>query len=189
MKVPLLWLSAAMVVSAVAAEAPEISDATLRAYPSLHKMTAQARPVAMGFSPLCRPDPQVTAARKASGPHAGNWINVYMNETARNHFESKTAGGYPPGSIVVKEKLSTVSPDMTAAKASAVAGLIKHAPGYNAATGDWEFFYSATGGKMERGTQARLASCADCHQNASADYVFGDFAKPAPNAPAQPVAR
>jgi hypothetical protein len=31
---------------------------------------------------------------------------------------------------------------------------------------------------MQRGHQAKLSACADCHHDAPSDYVFGDFAKP-----------
>jgi hypothetical protein len=72
----------------------------------------------------------------------------------------------------------TVFTHESAPVVTAVAGLIKHPPGYNAKTDDWEFFYFEKDGKMERGVEGALSACADCHHGAVTDYVFGDFAKP-----------
>jgi hypothetical protein len=185
MKIPLTFVAVTLAAAAIAAKAPEISEAVLRGYQqSMHKMNAQPHSVDTGLAILCKIPPEAEAAQKRDGLHYGHWINVYMNELARKQFEAKSADPYPPGSIILKEKLLSALPahsDMTA-----IAGLIKHAPGYNKATGDWEFFYAEANGKMERGGAATLASCARCHQNAPGDYVFGDFAKPAapPKTPA-----
>jgi len=179
MKAPLALLSAALVVAVSAAEAPAVSDEVLRAYQSMHRMNEKPRSVGTALSILCRGmSPQEVEAQKHAGPHYGHWINVFMNETAQKHFESKAEGAYPPGSIVVKEKRWSIVAGDTHSDFDGVGGLIKHAPGYNAASGDWEFFYIDRLGKVER-TQSKLVSCADCHKNSGADYVFGDFAKPA----------
>jgi hypothetical protein len=177
MKAFLAW-SAALIVSVSGAEAPEISDDTLRAYAkTMHRMNDQPHSVATERSILCVLPPSAAAEQKRTGPHFGHWLNVFMNEPARKHFVSKAERAYPPGSIIVKEKRwSTVAGD-THTDFDGVGGLIKHAPGYNAASGDWEFFYIDRLGKMER-AQVKLVSCADCHKNATTDYVFGDFAKP-----------
>jgi hypothetical protein len=91
---------------------------------------------------------------------------------------------FPPGSIVVKEKLyfhpgPTGSTKESLSEVSAVTGLIKHVEGYDARTGDWEFFYFEKDGPINRGAKAQFAGCADCHHDSPTDYVFGDFARPA----------
>jgi len=175
---------AALTGTIFAAGAPEISDDALRGYQTtMHKMTEKPRPVDVAFSILCRPNPASKAAQKRDGLHYGTWMNVYMNGKAQTNFEAKTNIPFPPGSIVLKEKLASGLSNELATKDSvptvlAVAGLIKHEPGYDAQTGDWEFFYYEKDGRIERGAQGKMAACADCHRGSATDYVFGDFAKP-----------
>jgi hypothetical protein len=181
MRIPLALSAAVLAATAFAADPTDLPDETLRNYVAWHKMTPQPHSVSAEFSALCGMNPQSIAALKRTGPHYAHWINVYMNEAAQIHFESKPkiADPFPPGSIVVKEKLYPGSsakggvPEMIA-----VAGMVKHAPGYDSRAGDWEFFFYQKDGKIERGAQPKLAACADCHHEAPGDYVFGDFARP-----------
>lgn len=179
MKIPLAFLAVTLVAPVFAADAPEISDEALRGYAqSMHKMTEQPHSVGGEFTTRCSLSPAATALMDHTGPHSGHAINVFMNDVAQRHFAAKPYGEYPVGSIIVKEKL-TISPS-TAVKPSIVAfaGLIKHPPGYNQATDNWEFFYAGFDGKLQRGTKDMLASCADCHKRAMGDFIFADFAKP-----------
>ena len=50
-----------------------------------------------------------------------------------------------------------------------IGGMIKRAPGYDAANGDWEFLFFARGGDFASG---KLSNCVDCHNGARRDHVF-----------------
>ncbi len=184
-KAPPVLLAVLIVSASAAVEAPNIPDETLRAYKAMHKMNESPRSIAHQFAIRCSltPPAEIKAATDHYGPHFQPYVNVYMNDPAQNHFTSQEKGAYPPGSIVVKEKLVYTTaphthPDGNArTETTAIAGLVKHAPGYNAETGDWEFFFAGADGKMER-SPAKLASCAECHRNSGTDYVFGEIAKP-----------
>ena len=171
------------VVASLAADSSQISDTALRDYRNLHKMTDKPHAIARELALVCCLKPSTAAALKAAvkrtGPHFGWWVNVYMNDPAQSHFEAKDATAFPPGSIVVKEKLFSFGKADDAMQVAAIAGMIKHPPGYDAKAGDWEFFYFEGIGKMERGSTGKFAACADCHHEAGRDFVFGDFAKPA----------
>jgi hypothetical protein len=52
--------------------------------------------------------------------------------------------------------------------------MVKRAPGFDSAQGDWEYFYFDDPSKIESG---RMASCIECHRTAKqTDYVFGLWA-------------
>jgi hypothetical protein len=164
-------------VASLAADSSQISDTALRDYRNFHKMTDKPHSVAAALAIQCSLTPDHLAAQKRTGPHFGYWVNVYMNDSAKTHFEAKDVTVFPPGSIVVKEKLLSFGEKEDVVEA-AVAGMIKHPPGYDAKAGDWEFFYFEKNGKMERGSTGKFAACADCHHEAGRDFIFGDFAKP-----------
>jgi hypothetical protein len=176
-KTRLLLALAVVAIAATAAEAPTVSDETLRAYKSLHKMTARPRSVATEFAALCDTPPAAGEAMKRTGPHYAHFIHAYMNDAAHARFAKGGNAAFPEGSIVVKEKLyANRQQNDNPPVLSAVAGMIKRAPGYAPKNGDWEFFYFEKDGAMQRNA-ALDAKCADCHRDARTDYVFGDFAK------------
>lgn len=133
------------------------------------------------------PTPKMTQeeAEAQWGPHASNYINIYMNEGAARAFAS--CKDYPVGAVVVKEKqvMRGVGSRMEPA---GVGGMVKRAPGYDSKNGDWEYFYVDTGNQVSSGS---LESCIACHRRVSArDYVFGDWAEGAqPRAPEVPTVR
>jgi hypothetical protein len=179
MKIPLAFLAVTLVAPTHAADAPEISDEALRGYAkSMHKMTDEPHSVGGELTALCALNPAAKAQLDYTGPHYGHAINVFMNDVAQKHFAVKPFGEYPAGSIIVKEKLMITPSTAVKPTIVAFAGLIKHPPGYNQATDNWEFFYADTNGALQRGAKEKLASCADCHRRAMGDFIFGDFAKP-----------
>jgi hypothetical protein len=112
-----------------------------------------------------------------SGPHAQTAISIFMNEVAAEAF-GKPNTTYPVGSVIVKEKkalgyLSSTQPGEKAKANDGVGGMIKRPPGYDAAHGDWEYFYFEDANKVESG---KMNSCIQCHRGAAGtDYVFGDW--------------
>jgi len=178
-KIPSVFLAVLMASAAAAVEAPDISEKALWAYKAMHKMNERPRSIASGFATRCSASSpgEIIVAAERYGPHYEPYVNVYMNDAAQNHFNSQAKGAYPPGSIVIKEKLRATTKRGNPLETAAIAGLIKYAPGYNPETHDWEFFFASADGKMER-TQTKLASCAQCHRNTATDYIFGEFTWP-----------
>jgi Cytochrome P460 len=150
-------------------------------YRGLRSMTKEPVLVDPQLAMLCRGASQadVDEAKKAHGPHAHTAVRIFMNDLAASAFEGKRAS-YPAGSVIVKEKralpiVGSTEPRDEAAHHDGVGGMIKRPPGFDAAHGDWEYFYFHDASKVEKGA---IASCVGCHDRAaSADHVFGHWAR------------
>lgn len=102
---------------------------------------------------------------KKYGPHSRGYVNHFRNELA------KTAkGDFPPGSVLVKEKLRSEKEGEKPVLSGAT-GMIKQPKGTAPATGDWLFF-EVWEGKVH---PTKAATCAGCHSGAKRDYVFTDL--------------
>lgn len=148
------------------------------------RVTKEPKSIGAEFAVLCWEPPGVEQMRKETGPHAMHYLHYYLNEVAQRHRESRVGGAYPPGSVIVKEKLFEGTGKLAAEPiVSAVAGMIKREPGSSPQTRDWEFFYlnppsvDAKGKPIEFQQRKDLKSCAGCHSNAP-DMVFGRFEEP-----------
>lgn len=107
----------------------------------------------------------------AGDPHVSYLGNTYANPMAAQIYATSTAErplAFPVGSIIVREKLigsADAAPDRLAV-------MVKRAPGFSPASGDWEFFGLSGDGAtiLERQT---TGSCISCHTSQkSRDYVF-----------------
>ena len=139
-------------------------------YSKMKRLTEKPYEVSPQIASLCRVPAQETldADKAVHGPHSAKKIQVYASEEATKAFTDKAAS-YPEGSIVVKEKLNYGN------EVTAVAGMIKHAKGYDSEHGDWEYFYSERNGEVTKG---KIESCMECHSRAKdSDYVVGTWAK------------
>jgi len=95
-------------------------------------------------------------------------IDVYVNAAGAGAMTS--GGGFPVGSVIVKEKLLG---DPGRAALSTV--MIKHAKGFNPKCGDWEFAtLDADGARVT--ARGKLANCMACHERQpSLDYTFKTY--------------
>jgi hypothetical protein len=99
-------------------------------------------------------------------------LQIYGNGLARQAYQQKSAQA-PAGAVFVNEK--TVS-----GKIDAIGVMVRRAAGFDAAHGDWEYFFASQWGDFRSG---RLDDCIACHRQAkSPDYVFYPGAKPKPEA-------
>jgi hypothetical protein len=106
---------------------------------------------------------ELTADEQRAGPHSNAFVMLYVNAVAKQTIEAG-AVPFPTGAVIVKEKLKSD------ASAAAVGGMVKRAPGFDPANGDWEYFYAARSGAFASG---RLESCISCHSQArDHDHVF-----------------
>ena len=129
---------------------------------------------------LCRgaSKEEVDAARIKFGPHANTGILIYMNKLAAEAFGTNTTA-FPVGAVVVKQKTIHGYFDKAGKHVreadTGVGGMVKRAPGYDPAHGDWEYFYFEDAKKIESG---HISTCVQCHSSAkSKDYIFGTWRK------------
>lgn len=163
--------------AAVAPDAPDDIEQIAASYSSLRSMTGEPVLVDADIARLCTVATQAAleAARERSGPHALSAVRIYMSDAAAKEFVEINPR-YPVGSVIVKQKvkLGIASDAGGSSSRNGVGGMIKRAPGYDPAHGDWEYFYFEEAAKIERG---RIESCIRCHRRAAdTDHVFGDWA-------------
>lgn len=160
------------------------------------RVTNKPKSIGAEFAESCAGFPGLELMGKETGPHASHYVHYYLNGAAQLHRDAHQGTAYPPGSVIVKEKLwggdagredvgrsrdLARSRDFT--RITAVAGMIKLEPGANPKAGDWEFFYflepleGSTEQIRERKKLKELKSCAGCHSSAP-DMVFGRFNEP-----------
>ena len=97
-------------------------------------------------------------------------LNIYGNAPAKQAFAERSTPA-PAGSLFVNEKT-------VAGKADAIGVMVKRAEDFDAAHGDWEYFFANQWGDFRSG---RLTDCIACHRQAkSPDYVFYPGAQPKP---------
>jgi hypothetical protein len=119
---------------------------------------------------LCAPaSPGVAAA--AQNPHRNKYITVYVNELGRKAMLEQKSPAFPEGSVIVKEKLaekSSQAPELMTV-------MIKHAKGFNPASGDWEYMVvDGTGTKVL--ARGKLENCQSCHSGRpGTDYLFRTY--------------
>jgi hypothetical protein len=107
------------------------------------------------------------ADREKYGPHTERYIKVFGNKVAFDTVAAAERHAFPPGSVIVKEKLATPESSV----AGGVAFMVKHKPPQFAESGGWEFRYFPAGD-----VRRTHESCAACHRGAAAkDYVFGSY--------------
>lgn len=165
--------------TAVVTDTPQPTIAAIAAeYSSYRRMTGADVVVNPELSTLCIGVSRhhVERARKTKGPHAHSAIRVFMNDSAAQTF-TRGSGVYAPGAVIAKQKTLLATRDAqpaTRAIQNGVGGMVKRAPGFDPAHGDWEYFYFDDATKIESG---RIVSCRACHEDAKkTDYVFGTWA-------------
>jgi hypothetical protein len=106
------------------------------------------------------------AEKKGHEKGADTYGVVYANEPARAAFAA--GGKFPPGSVIVREKLSKPG----GATPQLLAVMFKRAAGFNPAGGDWEFL-TVNGALTKVTGRQKRGSCLDCHASRrERDFVF-----------------
>jgi len=102
------------------------------------------------------------------GHFAGRWTAVIaVNETALpTYTHLARSSRFASGSLLVKRHTSTSS-----AAPGPTFAMAKRDAGFYADGGDWEFVVLDAAGRLE--DRGKLALCARCHAEATADWVFG----------------
>ena len=103
-------------------------------------------------------DCAVAFSRNDASPHLNKYISVYVNEAGRAAMMTQLTPKFPPGSIIVKEKLSS----KTSATPELLTAMVKHEQGYDPESGDWE--YVVLNGTADAITErGKLTNCQSCH--------------------------
>ncbi len=107
-----------------------------------------------------------------NSPHSNKYFDVYISNPQAPVIETGT-GTYPEGCVILKRKYS----DPNGKNTELFTGMVKHVPGYNPTSGDWEYFVlSGDGTHVDQSGQIR--SCMACHQAYSAsDFVTREYFK------------
>jgi len=110
--------------------------------------------------------------------HNFNEYNRMMDEDLDPDDEELTFKPYPEGTVLVKENYSSV--DGKPKDPLSVTVMVKRAPGYDPAGGDWHYLqFDPKGSIIAEGSSqsgAVKALCANCHSSVShRDSVFSTF--------------
>ena len=127
----------------------------------------------MGTTRILMPRPGVFSESRSVKPkneatHEGGGKSfgvVYVNSLAREFFN---AAQFPPGAIIVREKLAKVDD----AQPQLLAVMIKRVRGFNPKANDWEFLM--LDGAMDKILERQKeGSCLDCHAaQKQRDFVY-----------------
>ena len=119
---------------------------------------------------LCRL-PSLPEQRFADSEHGkGLLLLDYLNASAKQGADAK-ATRFALGAAIVKEKLMAEAAGQLAVVARGL--MIKRAPGFDPAHGDWQFGYWEPSTGLSSGP-ASQDYCGGCHASAETDFVFLD---------------
>ena len=152
-------------LAAAGADAPTATpEAVAKTYAkTLTRLTDKPKSISAELARMCAGIPD----DEKYGPHSRRFVHHFRNELA------KTAkGNFPPGSVLVKEKLMA-GENVAQPVLSGATGMIKQPTGTSPKTGDWLFFEVWDG----QAQPTKAESCAGCHSGAKRDYVFTDMPK------------
>ena len=161
------------VVAAATPVAPGALPESFAGYRKWHALTREPYPVPPALFFMCvHPPVQLTAEQlREHGPHNMRYIRVFVNEAARIAFGQRATKPFPPGSVIVKEKL--MSPE--APSHAGIGVMVKRQAGFDPAAGDWQFLFVPEGSFAPNAT---ASVCSDCHRaKRTEDFVFGSYAQ------------
>jgi hypothetical protein len=141
-------------------------EQAMKEYLSWTPRQAAPRAVSAEILGLCRlpslPEEAFTESVHGGSLALRDWANALA-------VQGLNAGGkpaFPVGAAIVKQKLR--DDDVIA-----LGIMVKHAPGYDSAHGDWAFGYWEQASGLSSGAEP-ASSCGGCHAGAKTDYVFTD---------------
>ena len=161
----------AAALSVVAAEIVVTESNAPSFYRDFTRLTKRPHRVAPLTATLCTIPSRAVVEREKqmTGLHYMASVHLYASPAAMTAVTNRMRV-FPVGSVIVKEKLADDG------KVSGVGGMVKRAAGFDAANGDWEYFYYARPSEFSTG---RIRSCIDCHRAAKTnDYVYSVWSLP-----------
>lgn len=149
-------------------EAPDDPDAAIEGYQDWTRLRPERESITAHLYTLCRM-PTGFESDLMESEHGGlRYVLDYVNDAGAQAIGETDGRTFPVGTVIVKEKY----PSADAGEPEALGVMIKRAPGFDPAGGDWEYLYWTPGSGWTRGADAS-ASCQACHaQISDLDYVF-----------------
>lgn len=147
----------------------KILDATgeIAGYKNWTKVNDKPQIVSSEISMLCARPTQAQMNLDAKNPHNDKFINVYVNNIGKDEMMTKKTPGFPAGTVIVKEKLTTAE----SKEPELLTVMIKREKDYNPKVGDWEFL-TFNGAGTETTARGKLENCQTCHlAEKRTDYV------------------
>lgn len=151
-------------------------ETILESYRSFAPLTPEPVGVSSYIFGLCRL-PTLPEQEFLESVHGdGRFLQDFANASAQAGLQSRGVPPFPAGAVIVKEKYA--GPSASQSDLVAIGMMIKRAPGFDAAHGDWDYaYYEPALGVVQTAEQSRY--CAGCHAGASeTDYVFVDGLQP-----------
>ena len=148
----------------------------IEGYRIWHKVNPKPIRVRSVFAMLCRGPSPAEQKLDRTDPHKADYnkdkfITVFVNKPGKRAMLSDPPGPFPIGSVIVKEKL----PSITSRSPELMTVMVKRQKGFNPACGDWEFLVYRPG-KRAPDAQGKLASCQSCHVQVGArSHVFANY--------------
>jgi len=110
----------------------------------------------------------LASSRKGDVTHTTAFGFAYVNDIARESMSGKRTTNFPTGSIIVREKLLT----LTATSPDLLVVMLKREKGFNPKANDWEFL-TVSGDMKKIEKREKEGKCLACHASeASKDFVF-----------------
>lgn len=120
---------------------------------------------------LCGAPTQKQVKMETNNPHMDKFITVYVNNTGRHAMMEERTPRFPPGSVIVKEKLATKDSSMP----ELLTVMKKRAAGYDPVNGNWEYIALDGSGKTIQ-ARGKLEPCQACHLLVKdTDYVSRNY--------------
>lgn len=142
-------------------------------YKSWRTKTAEPQNISAAIFSLCRL-PTSMEQEFAEGVHGDNlYLLDWLSADAYDLFQAGGGKPFPEGAAIVKEKLVITSLEPRQEEIAALGIMVKRYPGFDAASGDWEFGYWEPNAGMSRGAEMN-AACGPCHAKSKTDHVFFD---------------
>jgi hypothetical protein len=143
-----------------------VSNEVISGYRKWTRVNPKPTQVSAQIAQLCAP------ASAPASPHGSDkYITVYVNEIGRHAMMEEKTPHFPQGSVIVKEKLTSLkstTPELLTV-------MVKRERGYNPESGDWEYMIVEGNGLsiQERG---KLENCQSCHLvDKNTDYVSRNY--------------
>jgi cytochrome P460 len=149
------------------APSPQPDDLeSLKAELSKYRTWTLVNPQPVLMDPVVATDCAAPNIRTPS-PHSNKYILVYVNGVGRAAMMSEKYPRFPPGSIIIKEKLS----EKTSRLPELLTIMVKRSEGYDQGNGNWDYLVvDGDSSRVERPTNVR--SCQACHlAHKETDYV------------------
>lgn len=165
----LAW--AACAIAATPAPVKGAPVTTVSRYRTWQRVNSKTFLLPVALNSLCAMAAPRGVTRTPVNPHQRKYFTVYVNAAGRHAMMQEQIPKFPPGSVIVKEKLFTKN--ATAPELLTV--MVKREPGYSPDGGDWEYQVFNGQGTKRQGA-GKLENCQSCHAlNKQTDYVFRDY--------------